>query len=127
MKLKVILISMILLVCFSVSSQTYQLKSNKITISEGYGAKTTPVNISMKWDIQNERIVIFSKDQQIIDYDEIRNYTDSQGYKVVECSGTDMDYVSMGIEFHINLRINHVILMTSYNNIAYSYSCKIVG
>lgn len=127
-KLKMFFVLSIFLLISSVAvSQTYYLKTEKLTISDGYGGtESYNTEVDIKWDIGTSRMTIYSKEPQVIDYTENKHYIDKYNYAVFECSGTDTDYVRMGIEFQMSNDRNHVIILIFYNNIAYSYSCKFV-
>lgn len=127
-KLKMFFVLSIFLLISSVAvSQTHYLKAEKLTITDGKGGtESYDVEVDIKWDLGTDRMTIYSKDVQIIDYTENRHYIDKYNYAVFECSGTDTDYVRMGIEFQLSKDRNHVIILIFYKNIAYSYSCRFV-
>lgn len=117
---------LVLFTTFTVMSQVHHLKAENLIISDGYRTETTDVDINVKLDISTNRLVIYSEETQIIDYEEVRSYEDSDGYGVVECTATDSDYKNIGLEILIHLKMNHIIILIEYKNLAYSYSCRFI-
>ena len=58
MKTKLLLVLSLVLFSLSVSAQTYHLKAEHITISDGSKSETEALDVDIKWDVSTERITI---------------------------------------------------------------------
>lgn len=121
-----IVIIVLLSISSTVISQTYNLKAHNVTVADAITSRSADVRIDIKMITHESRIIIYSNDTQVIDYDIIRTYVDDDNYRVMECSATDSDYKNIGLELLFSNTENHAIIVVEYSNIAYAYSCTLI-
>lgn len=126
--MKKIFILLLLILSIPVMAQKYTLSATHFVAFEN-GVKTIdkPVNIDATLDMSDSRLVIYSKDIQIIDYDVLRVYVDEDNYTNIDCIATDTKYqrISLCI-LHDNTAYNSVLIIIKYRDFSYSYICRII-
>lgn len=123
-KLKMFLTIMVLVISSTVMSQTYHMKASHLVISDGVNTESYDTSVDLKLDVTTSRLTIYSKEIQVIDYEELRDYVDEDNYAVIECTATDTNYKRMGLEILLSLDINKILVVLEYRDFSYVYVCK---
>lgn len=126
--MKKIFILLLLILSIPVMAQKYTLTATHFVAFEN-GVKTIdkPVNIDATLDISDSRLVIYSKDIQIIDYDVLRIYVDEDNYTNIDCIATDTKYQTISLcILYDNTAYNSVLIIIKYRDFSYSYICRII-
>lgn len=119
----------LLLLCLSIPiiAQEYDLNANYIIVSDNNGTiiDKDEVDIDMTLNLDEDRLVIYSKRTQIIDYEVLREYIDEDGYATLECTATDSDWKNIMLEILVSSEKKSILVMIFYKDYSYCYICTI--
>jgi len=122
---KLILLVIILISTISIKAEKFYYKTSVIAIDnlDGYGyGKWKPCEVNITIDFDNERIVIYSDEVQIMDIESIYN-TKYPGYTMVICYTNDTQYNNCLLRLFIYDN-GDLYIKLEYNNIVYKYKIK---
>lgn len=125
MKRIITLLIMILLISYSINAQTYSFKAETLIITDGTDTELFKSDVEIDLNLDLRRCVIYSREVQIIDYEVTRVYNDKDGFKIMECIGNDSFYetILFNIKTHITQNLTFITII--YDDLGYSYRCKI--
>ena len=125
--MKHLLILLFITLSFNTMAQKYALNAQHYIMADETGViANKAVDIDMVLDVEKSRLVIYSKETQVIDYELIRNYIDEDNYSVTEYIATDSNWKDIRLDIFINSETGFVIVRIIYPSYAYSYICKII-
>ena len=125
--MKHLLILLFITLSFNTMAQKYALNAQHYIMADETGViANKAVDINMVVDLDKSRLVIYSKEIQVIDYEPIRNYVDEDNYSVTETTATDSNWKDIRLDIFINSETGFVIVRIIYPSYAYSYICKII-
>ena len=121
---KVLIIFAMIIATLSINAQTYWKKTDRLNIDYGYGYTGWKYcTVDVKIDIDNSRIVIYSKENQIFDITSSSTY-DYTDYRLIRCNANDTHYVNCILDIYIYNSGNWYMKLY-YNNIEYKYRLRI--
>ena len=125
--MKQLMILLFITLSFNTMAQKYALNAQHYIMADETGViANKAVDIDMVLDVEKSRLVIYSKETQVIDYELIRNYIDEDNYSVTETTATDSNWKDIRLDIFINSETGFVIVRIIYPSYAYSYICKII-
>ena len=125
--MKHLLILLFITLSFNTMAQKYALNSHRFVMIDETGIIANDASdIDMVLDLDKSRLVIYSKEIQVIDYEPIRNYVDEDNYSVTEYIATDSNWKDIRLDILVNSETGSVIVRIIYPSYAYSYICKII-
>lgn len=125
--MKHLLIALLLMLSFSTMAQKYALNAQHFIMADETGIiDNDKVDVDMVLDIDKSRLVIYSKEPQIIDYKIIRNYIDKDNYSVTETAATDTKWKDIFLTFYINSEDETILIHIIYPSYMYIYVCKVI-
>lgn len=125
--MKHLLIALLLMLSFSTMAQKYALNAQHFIMADETGIiDNDKVDVDMVLDIDKSRLVIYSKETQIIDYKIIRNYIDKDNYSVTETVATDTKWKDIFLTFYINSEDETILIHIIYPFYMYIYVCKVI-
>ena len=112
---------------FNTMAQKYALNAHHFVMADETGViANDEVNIDMVLDTDNSRLVIYSKETQVIDYEVIRNYVDEDNYSVTETTATDTKWKDIRLDFLISSELGSILVQITYPSYSYVYICRIL-
>ena len=118
----------LLLLCLSIPiiAQEYNLNANYIIVTDNEGSiiDKDEVDIDMTLNLDKNRLIIYSKKIQIIDYEVLREYVDEDGYATLECTATDTNWKNIMLQILVNSERKSILVMIFYNDYSYCYVCS---
>ena len=123
MKKFLVLLVVILTLSAHTQAGNFKLKAFSMTHIANGQIHTNRVDIDIYVDFEISRCVIFSNSTQVIDFKAIRTYLDADNFTVMECSATDTNYNNIEFEILSHATENKVMVLISYNDLTYIYSC----
>ena len=125
--MKQLMILLFITLSFNTMAQKYALNAQHYIMADETGViANKAVDINMVVDLDKSRLVIYSKEIQVIDYEPIRNYVDEDNYSVIETTATDTNWKDILLTFYVNTENGIVIVRIIYPSYAYSYICRIL-
>lgn len=125
MKKFLVLLVVILTLSANMQAENIKLKAFSMTYTANGQIHTERVNIDIYVNFEISRCVIFSNSTQVIDFKVIRTYLDADNFTVMECNATDTNYNNIKFEILSHTTENKVMILISYNNLTYIYSCYV--
>lgn len=125
MKKFLVLLVVILTLSVNTQAENFKFKAFSITHTANGQIHTERVNIDIYVDFEISRCVIFSNSTQVIDFEVIRTYLDADNFTVMECNATDTNYNNIKFEILSHATENKVMILVSYSNLTYIYSCYV--
>lgn len=125
MKKFLVLLVVILTLSVNTQAENFKLKAFSMTHTANGQIHTNRVDIDIYLNFETSRCVIFSNSTQIIDFKAIRTYLDADNFTVMECSATDTNYNNIEFEILSHATENKVMILISYNDLTYIYSCYV--
>lgn len=125
-KLLICLFSMLLLSSIAYSNDVLFIKMEK------FAARVLPydwsewinTNIDCTWDMTDKRIIIYSENRQIFDYDD-EVYTEKSDYILFTSkNATDSNYKNMYLEIYVYKATGNGYLKVLYNDAEYKYKMR---
>ena len=123
MKKFLVLLVVILTLSAHTQAGNFKLKAFSMTHIANGQIHTNRVDIDIYVNFEISRCVIFSNSTQVIDFKAIRTYLDADNFTVMECSATDTNYNNIEFEILSHATENKVMVLISYNDLTYIYSC----
>ena len=123
MKKFLVLLVVILTLSVNTQAKDFKLKAFSMTHTANGQIHTNRVDIDIYVNFEISRCVIFSNSTQVIDFKAIRTYLDADNFTVMECSATDTNYNNIEFEILSHATENKVMVLISYNDLTYIYSC----
>ena len=125
--MKKFLVLLVVILTLSVNTQAgnIKLKAFSMTHTANGQIHTNRVDIDIYLNFETSRCVIFSSSTQVIDFKAIRTYLDADNFTVMECSATDTNYKNIKFEILSHATENKVMILISYNDLTYIYSCYV--
>lgn len=115
-----------LLIGFSIYSQNYvNFKATDVIVTINNETTTQEVDLNIRVYADENRIVVYTKPLQIIDYEIDREYADDDGYGWIEGFATDTKYKKIHLMMGLHVERQHLIVVISYNDLMYGYSAYI--
>ena len=125
--MKHLMILLFITLSFNTMAQKYALNAHYLIMGDETGKTIKDeVDVDMVLDINKNRLVIYSAETQIIDYEPIRRYVDEDNYSVTENIATDSNWKDIRLDFHINTKTGSFLVTITYPSYAYVYVCKIL-
>ena len=125
--MKHLLILLFITLSFNTMAQKYALNSHRFVMIDETGIIANDASdIDMVLDLDKSRLVIYSKETQVIDYEPIRRYVDEDNYAVTESIATDTNWKDIRLNFLINTKNGNFIVRIVYPSYEYAYICKIL-
>ena len=123
---KKILLFLILLICtVSASAQVYKLNASYfVAAKDGRIDDEDKVDIDVTFDLDRDMLIIYSNETQVIDFELLRTYTDSDGYFVIEASATDTKWKPIHLRMLMRDKKDSVLIYITYPSFSYAYVCK---
>ena len=126
-KMKQLMILLFITLSFNTMAQKYALNANYFIMSDKTGViDRDEVDVDMVIDTEKSRLVIYSEEIQVIDYEPIRNYVDKDNYSVTETIATDTKWKDISLNFYINIETGSVLVLITYPSYSYVYVCEIL-
>ena len=129
-KIKIVLVALLLLVLSfptMAQKQKYALNAYYAVVVGEYGIlKSGETDIDVTIDFSKSRVIIYSIDTQIIDFEPLRSYIDEDGSSVMESTATDSDYNIIRLEIRVARGENRVDLYVTDDDICCGYLCKVI-
>lgn len=125
--MKHLIIFLLLLFSMPIIAQRHTLEAKYFIFTNNRGEilDEEEVSIDMILDLDKSRLVIYSKDTQVIDYEVLRVYTNKDNYTVMECSATDTNWKRILLEISVSEENESVLVFIFYKNYSYCYICTI--
>ena len=125
--MKHLLILLFITLSFNTMAQKYALNAHYLIMGDETGETIKDeVDVDMVLDPVKNRLVIYSEETQIIDYEPIRRYVDEDNYSVTESIATDAKGKDIRLEFLINTKTGGFLILITYPSYSYIYLCKII-
>ena len=125
--MKHLLIILFITLSFNTMAQKYALNAHHFVMADETGViDEDAVDVDMVLDTDQSRIVIYSKETQVIDYNIIRNYVDKDNYSVIETTATDTKWKDILLTFYINSEEKTILVEIKYPSFMYIYVCKVM-
>ena len=125
--MKQLMILLFITLSFNTMAQKYALNAHHFVMADETGViANDEVNIDMVLDTDNSRLVIYSKETQVIDYEVIRNYVDEDNYSVTETTATDTKWKDIRLDFLISSELGSILVQITYPSYSYVYICRIL-
>lgn len=125
--MKHLLILLFITLSFNTMAQKYALNAHYFVMSDENGIiDNDAVDVDMILDIDKNRLVIYSKETQVIDYNIIRNYIDKDNYSVTETTATDTKWKNILLDFYVNREEGTILINITYPSFTYIYVCEIM-
>ena len=125
--MKHLLILLFIALSFNTMAQKYALNAHHFVMADETGIiDEDAVDVDMVLDTDLGRIVIYSKETQVIDYKFIRNYVDEDNYSVIETTATDTKWKDILLTFYINSEEETILVHIMYPTFMYIYVCKVM-
>jgi uncharacterized membrane protein len=125
--MKHLLIILFITLSFNTMAQKYALNAHHFVMADETGViDEDAVDVDMVLDTDLSRIVIYSKETQVIDYNIIRNYVDKDNYSVIETTATDTKWKDILLTFYINSEEKTILVEIKYPSFMYIYVCKVM-
>ena len=123
--MKHLLIALLLMLSFSTMAQKYSLNASYfVAAKDGRIVDEDKVDIDMTFDLDRDMLIIYSNETQVIDFELLRTYTDSDGYFVIEASATDTNWKSIHLRMLMHDKKDSVLIYITYPSFSYAYVCK---
>lgn len=123
MKRLLVLLTLVISLSISVSAQSFNLRAVEVIATDGSKVERAVCNIPVTIDFEKSRCIIFSKTNQIIDFDVFRKYVDEDNYTVLESNATDSEYKNIRFDILVHPTDNVILLSITYNDFSYIYTC----
>lgn len=123
MKKFLVLLVVILTLSVNTQAENFKFKAFSMTHTANGQIHSERVNIDIYVNFEISRCVIFSNSTQVIDFEVIRTYLDADNFTVMECNATDTNYNNIKFEILSHATENKVMILISYSNLTYIYSC----
>ena len=125
--MKHLLIILFITLSFNTMAQKYALNAHHFVMADETGViDEDAVDVDMVLDTDLSRIVIYSRETQVIDYNIIRNYVDKDNYSVIETTATDTKWKDILLTFYINSEEKTILVEIKYPSFMYIYVCKVM-
>ena len=125
--MKHLLILLFITLSFNTMAQKYALNAEHFLMADETGIIANDASdIDMVLEADKNRLVIYSKETQVIDWEPIRTYVDEDNYSVIETTATDTNWKDILLTFYVNTENGIVIVRIIYPSYAYSYICRIL-
>jgi len=125
--MKHLLILLFIALSFNTMAQKYSLNATYFVYSvNGETVDEDNVDIDMTLNTDIDRLTIYSRETQVIDFDVLRTYTDSDGYFVIESSATDTDWKNIKLKILMHNERGSVIIAITYPSYSYAYVCEFI-
>lgn len=122
---KKLLLLIVILISFTVSSQYFSRQTTGLKIKQTnteWSNVWDPCEVSIIFNLEKNRIIIFSKENQIFDIDEylpIRNEDDYRIYSM-RCNDTDYKKCTIFLYYYYDIS-NYKAIHIRYSDVEYSY------
>lgn len=124
---KFALVLLILLISIPVVAQRYSFNAYYFVAAIGDEIiDKDEVDIDMTLNFDTQRLMIYSKETQIIDFEALRTYEDEDGYQVLEATATDTNWKNIMLKILVSSEKKSIIIVIAYPDYAYSYICRII-
>ena len=125
--MKQLMILLFITLSFNTMAQKYALNAEHFLMADETGIIANDASdIDMVLEADKNRLVIYSKETQVIDWEPIRTYVDEDNYSVIETTATDTNWKDILLTFYVNTENGIVIVRIIYPSYAYSYICRIL-
>ena len=125
--MKHLLILLFIILSFNTMAQKYALNAQHFIMADETGViDNDAVDVDMVLDTDQNRLVIYSRETQVIDYNIIRNYVDKDNYSVTETTATDTKWKNILLTFYINSELKTILVEIKYPSFMYMYVCKVM-
>ena len=125
--MKHLLILLFITLSFNTMAQKYALNAHNFVMADETGViDEDVVDVDMALDTNQSRLVIYSKEIQIIDYNIIRDYVDKDNYTVIETTATDTKWKDILLTFYMNSKLKTILVEITYPSFKYIYVCKVM-
>ena len=125
--MKHLLILLFITLSFNTMAQKYALNAHHFVMADETGIiDNDEVDVDMVLDTANSRLVIYSKETQIIDYEFIRSHVDEDDYTVLETAATDTRWKNIRLTFYVNSELGSILVEITYPSYIYIYVCEIM-
>lgn len=106
-----------------INAQNYY-KSQSITILQGDSEITRQTEVIISLNIEEERIIIYSAEAQIIDYKVYEIEKDNDGSIDVYCNATDSYYKN--VKLWMRFKDDYAMFAIIYSDMSYAYYTKYI-
>lgn len=125
--MKHLLILLFITLSFNTIAQKYALNAQHFIMADETGViDNDAVDVDMVLDTDQNRLVIYSRETQVIDYNIIRNYVDKDNYSVTETTATDTKWKDILLTFYVNSELETILVEIKYPSFKYIYVCKVM-
>ena len=125
--MKHLLILLFITLSFNTMAQKYALNAQHFIMADETGViDNDAVDVDMVLDTDQNRLVIYSRETQVIDYNIIRNYVDKDNYSVTETTATDTKWKNILLTFYVNSELETILVEIKYPSFKYIYVCKVI-
>jgi len=125
--MKNLLILLFVTLSFNTMAQKYALNAHHFVMADETGViDEDAVDVDMVLDTDQSRLVIYSRETQVIDYKFIRNYVDEDNDYVIETTATDTKWKDILLTFYINSEEKTILVHIMYPSFMYIYVCKVM-
>ena len=125
--MKHLLILLFITLSFNTMAQKYALNAQHFIMADETGViDNDAVDVDMVLDTDQNRLVIYSRETQVIDYNIIRNYVDKDNYSVTETTATDTKWKNILLTFYVNSELETILVEIKYPSFKYIYVCKVM-
>ena len=122
--MKIFTIIALLFVSITMSAQNIYYQSENLVIISGDTEYKQRTNVIIQFNANEQRVVIHSKEVQIIDYEVYDIERGTDGYTDIYCNATDTNYKN--IMLWIRYKDNYAMFAIIYNDISYAYYTKYI-
>lgn len=125
--MKHLLILLFITLSFNTMAQKYALNAQHFFMVDETGVTDSDaVDVDMVLDTDQNRLVIYSRETQVIDYKITRNYVDKDNYAVTETTATDTKWKDILLTFYMNSKLKTILVEITYPSFKYIYVCKVM-
>ncbi len=122
--MKIFTIIALLFVSITMSAQNIYYQSENLVVISGDTEYKQRTNVIVQLNTNEQRVVIHSKEAQIIDYEIYDIEKDLNGYTDVYCNATDTNYKN--IILWIRYKDDYAMFAIIYNDVSYAYYTKYI-
>ena len=125
--MKHLLVLLFITLSFNTMAQKYALNAHHFVMADETGVTDSDaVDVDMVLDTDQNRLVIYSRETQVIDYNITRNYVDKDNYAVTETTATDTKLKDILLSFYMNSKLKTFLVEITYPSFKYIYVCKVM-
>ena len=125
--MKHLLVLLFITLSFNTMAQRYALNAHHLVMADETGViLNEEVDIDMVLDTDKSRIVIYSKETQVLDYKIVRRYVDKDNYSVTETTATDTKWEGIRLDILINSELGSILINITYPSFSYVYVCEML-